>query len=116
MAKRQPFTFESNLDKIVPKIQDAPYSVMNKIGAALVKEIKATQLRNFYKKRSGTMDKSLQYWARKKERDLQIGFKAFYAPIVLGKERDPIKPVVFKNIEIIKQMIGEALDQIRKED
>jgi hypothetical protein len=52
--------------------------------------------------------------ARKKERDLQIGFKAFYAPFVL-EHNDPLRPVVVKNAELIKQMIGKAIDEISKE-
>ncbi len=112
MAKKA-FTFESNLDKVVPKIEETPYKVLNIIGQNLVKEVRGT-LRNFYKRRSGRLDKSLGYWARKKERDLQIGFKEFYAPFVL-KHNDPLKPVVVKNKELIKEMIAKAIDEIGKE-
>ena len=38
---RKPFTMESNLDKIILKIQEKPIRVMNKIGGQLVREIKA---------------------------------------------------------------------------
>ena len=110
---RQPFTFESNLNKVVPKIQDAPHRVLNVIGQNLVREIRGT-LRQYYKRRSGKMDKSLGYWARKKERDLQIGFKIFYAPFVLSKG-DPIRPVVKKNADLIRRMVAEAIDEINKE-
>ena len=48
--KKEPFTFESNLHKVVPKIEDAPYRVLNVIGQNLVKEIRGT-LRQYYKKR-----------------------------------------------------------------
>lgn len=112
MAKKA-FTFESNLDKVVPKIEETPYKVLNIIGQNLVKEVRGT-LRSFYKRRSGRLDKSLGYWARKKERDLQIGFKEFYAPFVL-KHNDPLKPVVVKNKELIKEMIAKAIDEIGKE-
>jgi len=113
MAKKAAFTFESNLEKIIPKIHEAPYRVMNTIGQNLVREVRGT-LRQYYKKHTGQLDKSLGYWARKQERDLQIGFKMFYAPFVL-RHNDPLKPVVLKNAELIKKMIGEALDEIRKE-
>ena len=109
---RQAFTFVSNLDKVIPKIHDAPYRVLNVVGQNLVKEIRGT-LRQYYKKRSGKLDKSLGYWARKKERDLQIGFKSFYAPFVLN-HKDPIKPVVVKNAELIQKMISEAIEEINK--
>lgn len=111
--KKEPFTFESNLNKVIPKIEDAPYRVLNVIGQNLVKEIRGT-LRQYYKRRSGKLDKSLGYWARKKEKDLQIGFKIFYAPFVL-KNDDPLRPVVVKNAELIKQMIAKAIEEINNE-
>lgn len=106
--KKEPFTFESNINKIIPKIEEAPYRVMNTIGQNLVKEIRPN-----VPKRSGKLRKSLGYWARKKEKDLQIGFKVFYAPFVF-KHSDPIKPVVVKNAQLIQDMIAKALDEIRK--
>lgn len=109
MAK-QPFTFESNLEKVIGKIEEKPYKVMNTIGQTLVKEIRPT-----VPKQSGQLKKSLGYWARKRERDLQIGFKVFYAPFVFRTRADVIRPVVLKNAELIKDMINKALDEIRKE-
>ena len=111
--KREPFTFESNLNKVVPRIEESPYRVLNIIGQTLVKEVRGT-LRQYYKKRTGRLDKSLGYWARKKEKDLQIGFKLFYAPFVL-EHNDPLKPVVEKNKYIIQDMIAKAIDEINKE-
>lgn len=111
--KKEPFTFESNLDKVVPRIEDTPYRVLNIIGQNLVREVRGT-LRQFYAKRSGKLDKSLGYWARKKEKDLQIGFKQFYAPFVL-ENNDPLKPVVAKNADLIRDMIAKAIDEINKE-
>ena len=111
--KREPFTFESNLNKVVPRIEESPYRVLNIIGQTLVKEVRGT-LRQYYKKRTGGLDKSLGYWARKKEKDLQIGFKIFYAPFVL-QHNDPLKPVVEKNKYIIQDMIAKAIDEINKE-
>ncbi len=115
MAKkeREPFTFESNLNKVIPRIEESPYRVLNIIGQTLVKEVRGT-LRQYYKKRTGRLDKSLGYWARKKEKDLQIGFKIFYAPFVL-EHNDPLKPVVEKNKYIIQDMIAKAIDEINKE-
>lgn len=118
MAK-QPFTMESNLDKIVLKIQEKPYSVMNKIGGQLVREIKANTLNSQFHQRKAILKKTLGYWARKQEKDLQIGFKMSIPGIVgrmmTGAEADPIKPIVVKNAEIIQQLIGAALDEIRSE-
>lgn len=109
MAKKEPFTFESNIDKIIPKIEETPEKVLNVIGQNLVKEIRPTMT-----KRTGKLKKSLGYWARKKEKDLQIGFKIFYAPFVFGTENDPIKPVVMKNAQLIADLIKKAIDEIGK--
>ncbi|MDF2531635.1 MAG: hypothetical protein K0Q65_1216, partial [Clostridia bacterium] len=46
MAKKKPFTFESNLDKIIVKIEEKPQKVMNTIGQNLVKEIKSTTMKS----------------------------------------------------------------------
>lgn len=124
---KEPFTFESNLDKVIPKIQEKPNRVMNIVGQNLVKEIKATTLRQQYGQRYKILSKSLGYWARKREKDLQIGFKmsitknkAGAGPGIVGgimshQEPDPIKPVAVKNAELIKRMIAEAIDEINKE-
>ena len=109
MAKKASFTFESNVDKITERIEEAPEKVLNVIGQNLVKEIRPTLV-----KRTGKLKKSLGYWARKKEKDLQIGFKIFYAPFVFGIEKDPIKPFVIKNAQIISEMIKKAIDEIGK--
>jgi hypothetical protein len=108
MAKKEPFKFESNLNKIIPKIEETPEKVLNVIGQNLVKEIKPNVT-----KKTGRLVKSLGYWARKQEKDLQIGFKLFYAPFVF-KHEDPIKPVVVKNAQLIKDMIAQAIDEIGK--
>jgi hypothetical protein len=116
MSKRQPFTFESNLDKIVPKIEDTPGKVLSIVGRNLVKEIKSTTMKSQFHQRRAILIKTLGYWARKKEKDLQIGFKMSIPGIVgnmiTGKEADPIKPVVVKNAQIIKDMIRAAIDEI----
>lgn len=117
--RRQPFTFESNVDKISARIQQAPGRLMNIIGQNLVKEIRATTLKSQFHQRRGLLNKSIGFWARKKEKDLQIGFKMSIPGIVgkmmTGEEQDPIKPVVVKNAELIKDMIKVAIDEINKE-
>lgn len=126
MAK-SPFTFESNIPKVIAKIEEKPTKVMNIIGQNLVKEIKSTTLKSQYNTRYKILAKTLGYWARKKEKDIQIGFKmsiqanaygvgpGIVGGIMSGRESDPLKPVVLKNAEIIKQMIAVALKEIERE-
>lgn len=121
MAKKPkvPFEMESNLQKITEKIHDKPYKVMNVIGQNLVREIKATTMKTQFHQRRGILTKTLSYWARKNEKDLQIGFKmsipGIVGKMITGAESDPIKPVVVKNAQVIQDMIAVALDEIRKE-
>jgi hypothetical protein len=126
MAKKKTvFTLESNYGKVVDKVREKPKRVLNIVGQNLTKEIRATTLKSMFKRRTGILSKTLGYWARKKEGDLQIGFKmsigylkvrpGIIGKMYFGQEPDPIKPVVLKNAENIKKLIGEALDEIRKE-
>lgn len=122
MAKkqRQPFTFESNLEKITAKIEEAPERVLNIIGQNIVKEIKSTTMKSQFHTRRSILTKTLGYWARKKEKDLQIGFKmsipGIVGKMITGQEADPIKPVVMKNAQTLQDMIKVALDEIGKKE
>ena len=124
--KRKELTMESNLDKITEKIKDKPKKVMGTVGAQIVREIRSTTLRSQFHQRRAILHKTLQWaygWdagARKKDiTSVQIGFKMSIPGIVgkmmTGQEADPIKPVVVKNADLIQKLIGQALDEIRKE-
>ena len=125
--KREPFTFESNLEKVTEKVHDKPLRVLNIIGQQLVREIRSNELKSNYNQRTKILSKTLGYWARKQERDLQIGFKisiekniagagpGIVGGIMTGSEPDPLKPSVLRNKDLITRLIGEALDEIRKE-
>lgn len=119
MAKRQPFTLESNLDKVIDKVKEKPFKVMNAYGQSLVKEIRATTLKTQFHRRKSILSRTLGYWARKKEMDLQIGFKmsipGIVGAMIMRKEEDPIKPVAVKNADNLKRLIAEALNEIQKE-
>jgi hypothetical protein len=126
MAKRTKFTFESNVDKIEAKIREKPAKVLNVIGQNIVRETKAN-IKATKSIRRGLLAATIGYWARKKEKDLQIGFKMSIienpsgaGPGIVGdmitfKEPEPILPVVKQNKDEIVRLIGAALDEIRKE-
>ena len=117
-AKRKPFTFESNLEKVLANIEEKPHRVMNEIGLALVKEIRPKVNARPRGKKRGTpfLRWNTQYWARKREKDLIIGYKnhAGYK-YLYDQVDDPIKPIVVANIKNIQKSITKALDEIRKE-
>ena len=111
MAKK-PFTLEDNFDKVIEQIREKPQRVMNIIGANLVKDIRPT-LKSHYKDRRGRhLSRSLGYWVRKQEKDLQIGFKMFYAPFVMERGDEPLTPSVMRNKDMIVKLIAEALNEI----
>lgn len=123
---RKKFEFINNTDKVIEKIKEKPTKVMNLIGSNLTREIKS-EIKSSKSSRRGMLASSLGYWARKKERDLQIGFKmsivanaqqvgpGIVGDMITRKEPDPILPVVKKNVDLIVSLIGQALDEIRKE-
>lgn len=126
MAKRQPFTVESNLEKIIAKVEEKPARVMNQIGRTITREIRATSLKTMYDTRTKILNKTLQYWARKREKDLLIGWKIGVeknphgaGPALFGdmitKHKDPVQIVVKKNISYMQEMIGAALAEIERD-
>ena len=68
-------SYISKVDRAKAKIQEKPERVYNIIGQFL-----SSEARRKAHKKSGRLRKSIQYWARKKEKDLLIGSKSFYAP------------------------------------
>ncbi|HEY5555866.1 hypothetical protein [Acetobacterium sp.] len=119
-ARRTAFTFESNIPKVIAKIEATPEKVMNVVGQNIVREVKATTMNSQFHQRRAILKKTLSYWARKKEKDLQIGFKMSIPGIVgkmmTGAEDDPIKPVVIKNAQLIQDMVAVALNEIGKRE
>lgn len=125
MARKR-FEFVNNTEKVIQKIKEKPTKVLNIIGSNLISEIKSN-IKSSNSRRRGMLINSLGYWARKQERDLQIGFKmsivaneqgvgpGIVGDMITRKEPDPILPVVKKNVDLIVQMIGKALDEIRRE-
>lgn len=110
---------ESNLDKIIDKVEEKPHRVMNEIGLALVKEIRPQVNTMGKRKKSGApfMRWYTQFWARKDEKDLIVGYKNYSPSYKYDYDQvaDPIKPVMIKNIPLYKKLITKALDEIRKD-
>lgn len=119
MAKSQ-ITFENNFDLISKAVEAAPKSVMKEIGKQI-----ASETRNKLDKRTGRLRKSLGYWVRKQEGDLQIGyynnyldskkFAAFYKEAVI-EDNNPLVDVVRNNQSSISKLMGEALAAIGFKD
>jgi hypothetical protein len=119
---KAPFTFENNFDKAIAQIEERPHKVLQIIGVNLVKEIRATTVKQMYKQRKGFLSKvhrhvGISFWARKQEKDLLVGAKAptqMVKKILSGAEPEPIKPVFVKNVNVIGDAIQKALEDIAK--
>jgi hypothetical protein len=111
MAKK-PFTLEDNFDKVSEKISETPHRVLNIIGANLVKDVRGTLPQYYKDRKKARLSRSLGYWARKQEKDLQIGFKMFYAPFVMSPNHEPLRKSVEKNKDMIVSLIAQALNEI----
>ena len=108
MAKRVKFTLENNFAEISKGIEEKPNEVLITLGKSLVDEIRPLVLK---RKNGGRLKRSLGYWFRPKEKDLQIGFKIFYAPFLVDHS-DPITDTVRKHKDEIVQLITEAIDKL----
>lgn len=108
-------SYISKVDKAKKKISDKPHRVLNIIGQFL-----ASEVRRNARKKSGYLKKSIQYWARKREKDLQIGSKSFYAPAwELGNSQmkaDPfLEPTVKANIDTIVELTKSVYSELDNE-
>lgn len=119
---RQPFTMESNLDKISEKIKENPKYALNEVGRQLVKEIRPNINKKSKNPRHKFMRATLQSWARRTEGDLIIGYKDPEKISYLRNTRanfknykwmydidDPIKPIVLKNLPLIEKLVAQGL-------
>jgi hypothetical protein len=116
MARHGQVTFESRLEQCQQKIKEKPQRALPEIGKLIVAEV-----RKVTPKKTGYLRKSLGYWFRKKENDLQVGFKAWYAvPLILGtlgnKANNFFTNKILELVPTIQELIQEALKELEKED
>jgi HK97 gp10 family phage protein len=128
MAK---MTYESRVEKAKAAISAKPYRVLQEIGKFLVQRVKAnvrssTKVRTYFrygkkiKVSPGRLKKSIGYWARKREKDLQIGSKAFYASWVekgsSNNRAEPfLTPTVEAEINTIQELVASVYKELEKE-
>ena len=124
-------TYESRIEQAKQKIKEKPQNALREIGKLLVvavrnKTQKSTQTRiyTYNGKRvivkPGRLKKSIGYWYRKKEGDLQIGSKAFYAHWVefgssKNRKQPFLMPTIIENVGMIQGMITDALKELERE-
>ena len=127
MAKKN---FESYVEEAKAKLKEKPQNALREIGKLLAREMrKATprsrQTRKYFINgkevtvKPGRLRKSIGYWYRKRDGDLQIGSKSWYAHMVefgsLNNRKEPfIIPTIKKHREVIQGMIEDALRELTK--
>jgi len=131
MARRPRITYESRIERAKQKIREKPQNALREIGKLLVVAIKAKaaksrQTRKYYINgkevtvKPGRLKKSIGYWYRRREKDLQVGSKAFYAHweefgSSNNAKRPFIMPTVMANVNMIQGLIKDALRELERE-
>lgn len=109
-------SYISKVDKAKKKIQEKPERVLPIIGQFL-----ASEVRRNARRKSGRLRKSIQYWARKREKDLLIGSKSFYAPAwEFGNSNhaaDPfLMPTVLENVDTITTLTKQVYSELNSDE
>lgn len=99
--------------------------ILNELTRAALRDVGkyiCNRTRKKIRRRTGRLAKNIQYWVRKKEGDLQVGFKpgGFYGGFQeLGTEKQPkigaLYNTVKDNIKTIRDIEGQYLSAIEDE-
>lgn len=111
--------FESSVDKTMYTIEELSRAALRDVGKFVCRET-----RKKIKRRTGRLAKNIQYWVRKRETDLQVGFKpgGFYGGFQeLGTEKTPkvgalynsVKDNLFMIIQIESQYLSAIEDELK---
>ena len=115
--------FTSNVDRVQYTIQELSRAALRDV-AKLIRKRMIQKLKLLPgMKKSKRLYRSTQYWVRKWESDLQIGFKhdSWYgARSELGTHGQParniLRETVFENIDEIRMITGQYLSAIEDEN
>lgn len=89
--------FESSVDKTMYTIQELSRAALRDVGKFICRET-----RKKIKRRTGKLARNTQYWVRKRETDLQVGFKpgGFYGGFQeLGTEKTPKIAALYNSVK-----------------
>lgn len=115
--KKDGVEFTSNVDRASYTIRELTRAALRDVGKLVCK-----RTRQKIRRRTGRVAKNTQYWVRKQEGDLQVGFKpgGFYGGFQeLGTERQPkvgaLYGAVKDNLNAIRDIEGKYLSAIEDE-
>ncbi|EEB35747.1 hypothetical protein ANHYDRO_01413 [Anaerococcus hydrogenalis DSM 7454] len=136
VTKKNGVTFESNVDHVKFTIEELIHAANRDVGKFITKETANAiddAYRPYYVKGRMSLvrknkfkktyaNKSVQYWARKRELDLQVGFKNhnWMTQQELGEYNYPrlglLRNTVAKNIKTINDIQGQYITELNKEN
>lgn len=109
--------YVSNVDRVNYTIQELTRAALRDVGRFV-----CNRARKQIKRRTGRVAKNTQYWVRKREGDLQVGFKpgGFYGGFQeLGTEKQPKIGALYNsvkdNINTIRNIEAQYLSAIENE-
>lgn len=115
--KKDGVEFTSNVDRVNYTLRELTRAALRDVGRYV-----CNRARKQIKRRTGRVAKNTQYWVRKKDADLQVGFKpgGFYGGFQeLGTEKQPkigaLYNAVKDNIKTIRDIEGVYLSAIEDE-
>ena len=115
--KKDGVEFVSSVDRASYTIRELARAALRDVGKLVCK-----RTRQQIRRRTGRLSKYTQYWVRKKEADLQVGFKpgGFYGGLQeLGTEKMPKIGALYNsvkdNIKTIRDIEGRYLSAIEDE-
>jgi len=97
MNKKDGVTFVSSVDKVQYTLEELTRAALKDCGKFIARET-----RQQIKRRTGRLAKNIQYWVRKKDSDLQIGFKpgGFYGGFQeLGSKKVPKQAALYNTVK-----------------
>lgn len=115
--KKDGVEFTSNVDRVNYTLRELTRAALRDVGRYV-----CNRTRKQIKRRTGRVAKNTQYWVRKKDADLQVGFKpgGFYGGFQeLGTKKQPkigaLYNAVKDNIKTIRDIEGVYLSAIEDE-
>lgn len=114
---RDGIEYTSSVDRVNYTIQELTRAALRDVGKYICR-----RTRQQIKRRTGRLAKNIQYWVRKKEGDLQVGFKpgGFYGMFQeLGTKNIPKQAALYNtvkdNIRIIRDIEAQYLSAVEDE-
>ena len=116
-SKKDGVTFISEVDKVNYTIEELSRAALKDVGKFICRETKA-----HIRRKTGRAAKNVQYWVRRKETDLQVGYKpgGFYGIFYeIGSAKTPkeapLYNAVANNIPMIIKIQSQYLSALEDE-